>query len=162
MAQVNNRDVIKRIEKDAFTSPGFEQVPTQLSNQIVPTLNCNPERVVNIVKSSQGVATGTVTVYTSPGDKEFYLTQLSAEFIKDVACDLATGRISILGTIMGASVDLISFPVITLTAQDSRGDVFFNPPIKIDKDSAIQMTGNYAAGVMSRTITIKGYTVEPQ
>jgi len=131
---------------------------SEVAEYIQPVLQI--QNKINIVRGNRTTATGSLSVFTTPTDKDFYLTSLSAGMIKDVACDSATGRYDITAVIEGVSQILDAIPIIALTAQNAMISRSFHVPIKIDRGTAFAFTGTFAAGVCVRTISITGYTVE--
>jgi len=132
---------------------------SEVADYIQPTIEI--ERRINIVKTTGQGATGTFAIYTTPTDKDFYITNIILHYIKDAACDLATGGVwSLSANIDGTSQALVSLSVITLTAQDELLILQFDKPLKIDRGNAINSNGTFGAGAMRRNVTIYGYTVE--
>lgn len=129
---------------------------------VVPVIDVNPKhaRVCNIVKANSRITTGSSTVYTTPATQDFFLSTATLSMVKDAACDQATGIIGFTAVIDGATVQLLQFPVITLTAQQYNQTIEFPIPIKIDRNTGITSTGTYAAGVMARSFQITGYIVD--
>lgn len=116
---------------------------------IIPVVPVLP--VCRIVRSS---ASG--TVYTTPSDKDFYLTGFSMSFSKDVA---ATGSVMTLSAIIdGVSQVLHRFAAITLTAERDSIAIDLSFPIKIDRGTniTIGLTGTFN----SAPAAIRGYTQE--
>ena len=142
--------------QDIFNLKG--ESTDEIFDSIIPIVNVDPR--IDVVRNNSSSATGTLTLYTTPSGSDFFLTSISGDYIKDVVCDQATGRIQISAIIEGITRDIINFPVITLTAQNGSKSLIFLKPIKIDRNTAITYVSNYAAGVMSRSSTLTGFTVE--
>lgn len=137
-------------------------VPSQIMHTIQPVMEVNPKllRTVNIVRGNRLTTTGQITAYITPTDKDFYLTYISASYIKDATCDSTTGRYDVSIVIDGATNALFAFPIITTTAQTGTFSQNFVQPIKLDKNSGITFSGTFTAGACARTISIGGYTVD--
>lgn len=139
--------------------------PTGSANLILPdvtpVINVNPKhsKTCQIVRHIGNATSGVHTVYTTPADRDFYLCGVSSNFIKDAACDAATGAqgVACYPAEDGAQRFLIIFPFITLTAQSQAQAIDFNRPIKIARNTAITTTGSWAAGVCVRGTCIWGY-----
>lgn len=125
---------------------------------ITPTVEVLPR--VNIVRSSSQGTTGSATIYTTPADKDFYLQSFTASFNKNAACDIATGLISVDCRIDGVLAELHRFTVITLTAERADITISYPIPIKLDRNTAVRITGTFTAGVLQRSVSLTGYTVE--
>lgn len=128
---------------------------------ITPTIEIKP--INNITRDANVNVSGAGSViYTTPTDKDFYITGVTFSYTKDVACDTATGKTSILATINGtANRPLISLAILTLTAEGKQLSLTFSNPIKIDRGTNITFSNTtYAAGSMVRVCNIYGYTIE--
>lgn len=120
------------------------------------------QRCANIIKATTSTGTSG-TLWTTPGDKDFYL--LSAEFsiVKDAACDIATGGGPLLQAVVdGVGLPLHRIPVVTLTFQNQSVVVSIPyPGLKIDRNTAIQHSrGATTAGNIVMSSVVIGYTVE--
>jgi len=105
----------------------------------------------NIVKSVNSAT----TIYTTPADKDFYLTYVLLSAIKDAA---ATGTsVAISATVEGVSTSIVAIAGITLTVQQQTVPVFFSTPIKIDRNTAIAISGSNWTTYRG---IVAGYTVE--
>jgi hypothetical protein len=119
----------------------------------VPTLEVNPQIVKNALISSAGaVASGGTTIFTAPTNADAYVTSVSISIIKDVTCDMATGKFILSASLAdtGASRDILAIAIISLTAQQQTASCSFPHPIKLLRGSTMVMSGTYAAGVCSR------------
>lgn len=102
-------------------------------------------------------STGSQTIYTTPAEKDFYLTSATVSIIKDATCDMATGAVVILVTVNGVQSAVIGISTLTLTAQSDSVSVSFKYPIKIDRSSTVVMGGTFTAGACVRTGCITGF-----
>ena len=162
MATIYNSLLTKELIEGARVQVSRDSVPTQIADKVVPVMEVNPSmlRKNTILRGSSRTTTGTLTIYTTPTDRDFYLTSLSLSIIKDVTCDLATGSSAPSCTIDGASQNLPGFSTITTTAQNQTLTINFDKPIKLDKNSSIVWGGTFTAGVYIRYGVITGYIIE--
>jgi hypothetical protein len=160
MVQIKNNQTIKEIISGANIQT-HEEYPIELGKTVVPTMEVNPKMVAscNIARSSGNVTTtGTITgVYTTPTDKDFYLCSLDCIAVEGVTCDVATGSLSVQVIVGGKSINLITLPVLTLTSSLLTKTISYAIPIKIDRGTAIVMTGTFTAGALSRSFSLTGY-----
>jgi len=132
-----------------FNTKAGDTLSADVHEVITPVISLKP--VANIVKS----ATTATTIYTTPTDKDFYLTSLYLSVAKDAA---QTGTsASITAIIDGVTVNLLSFISITLTASEVADNIVFNTPIKIDRGTAI---ATVASNWTSSRSGLTGYTLE--
>jgi hypothetical protein len=164
MAQVYNSDLLKELRDASKLQQLSESIPNQLDTKIVPVIEVNPKllRVVNIIRGTAKTTTGSATIYTTPTDRDFYLTAITFAVTKNAACDVASGRYGLQMYIDGAAQVIGMVSVQTLTASDIATSMTFDTPIKIDRNTSIVTAGgvSFTAGAMITTTSILGFTVE--
>lgn len=126
----------------------------EVGDHIQPTIEIQPKA---IVRSAGQTASGIMTVFTTPIDKDFYITGYALGYVKDVLCDTATGDIALTIVIDGVTRSLFPFPILTLTAQSDTATGCVVPPIKVDRGTQINLGGTFGAGNMRRTASIYGF-----
>ena len=161
MVEIQSKEIIDKMSDELKVQPAMT-LPRELGKMIVPTYSVNPIRIANIVEFFNKNNTGTSTIFTTPADRDFFLTGASISGSADVLYDGLTCRVS--GTLPnGAAVDLImskNRPLVVF------GNVFhsrdYTHPIKLKKGSTITVTLSFAAGTPLYSIVIQGYTTDPQ
>jgi hypothetical protein len=157
---ITNSDLIKEVVDGARLNAAVDQVPNQLSEKVVATMETNPKffRFINTIRRTAGT-TGTLTVYTTPTDRDFYLCGLTGTITKNVTSDATLSQINIVpdGYI---AVTILEFSQQSLTAESRTLGNDFNIPIKLKRGSTITMDTNQTAGTTTRNIIIWGYTVD--
>lgn len=125
----------------------------------IPVLEVNPKLVKNgIAKTNTSSSNGNTTIYTTPTDKDFYLTGFIFSMTKDALCDTATALLR--ATTNSQVTDIAALGGITLTAQDKIIAVNLQHPIKIDKNTSIVLNCGKTAGSILLTGTIFGFIDE--
>lgn len=142
--------------KDQTGSQITEGTPVNVSNVVSPVWIMNP--INNFCKISEKLTSGTTTVMTTSTSKKTYVTSASLGYVKDVACDVASGSISIIATINGLSMQLLRLPVLTLRADQLMTEVSF-PPILIDPGTTITIGKTFTAGTMCIVGGVRGYEI---
>lgn len=162
MEQINNDQTIRECSR--VLGHQVENIPQLDTSKIILTAEVNPKllRRSNIIASAASTTTGSLTIYTTPSDKDFYLTGAQIGLIKDVVCDNTTGNFGLQMTFSGAAVKILNIPILTLTAQSSQESICFSQPIKLDRNSIINLTMSFTAGVASKSASIFGYTVDKE
>lgn len=153
---LNNASTVKEI----LTATGRQVSEGVPSYSVV--LNANPKdyRTATVLASSNPTTSGTVTVLTSSSIRETFISGLVLAINANATCDIATGQIAVNVVINGKSQVLAAIPVITTTAQNINNEYQIYPAVKVDKNSAITVTGTYTLGTMSRVVVLHGYEVE--
>ena len=162
MSQNNNSDLTREIIDIGKLQVGRDFVPNIISNQIVPVIDVNPKhsRRINLLKYVNSVTTGSMTAYTTPIGKDFYLTNMQFSMTKDAACDTATGAYSITAVVDGVTIRLGMYPIVTLKEDTLVINMVFPFPIKLDQNTSIATSQAFAAGLCARTLCIFGYLVD--
>jgi len=161
--QIQNEDATRIIREQAklTLSEGFPQV---LLPNVVPVMDMTPRfhRRTNIIKDSGTTANSNPTIYTVPAKKILYVTGARLAFVKSADCDCGTGFNLISCPVDGASVTLISLPVLALTQERDSGQITFDNPIKLTAGTAIlnNRAASFTTGSMARSATIYGYEVD--
>jgi len=123
--------------------------------------------VINITRDSRILGNGTMasggpvsaSIFTAPSDKDTYLTGISYGLIKDV--NATATLFNIRGTFGGVvNTSLKVIPCLTLTAQQTDGNIQFNPPMKIDRGSQLQISTDTNVANWLIKVTAYGYNVE--
>lgn len=162
MAQIHNSELLKGMQDSAKLQTIRDRIPDQLADKIVPVMEVNPKllRVCNIVRGANKATTASATLYTTPTDKDFYLTGIALSYTKNVTCDTATGALNVTVYIDGALQTLFSLAKLTLTAEEKTGSITFPIPVKLDRNTPITYGTTWTAGAMIQAISIVGYTVD--
>jgi len=160
MTQINRSSLLNNAAGDLLISQARENFPVQLSNSVAPVFEIGA-KYSTILKASVTTVTGAATIYTTPRDKDFFLTGFTFSFRKDAACDIASGgSLAFVVYQDGAANAVWKQAVVTLTAQDANIVMTFPFPMKLDRNSVIQATGTFAAGVLVRSVSIVGFILE--
>lgn len=162
-ARIYNSDASRALIAGAGLT-GADVVPQELAEKALPTIDMTPDfhRVTTISAGSTATSTGNGTVYTTSANKDTYITNITYNMIKDVACDVATGNIAVTANVDGISKNIILISTITLTAQTYSISIPFKNPLKLGRNTTILMTGAFTAGVMVRSCTVQGFETNPQ
>jgi hypothetical protein len=162
MAQIHNTDLIKELKDGGKLQQLRDVIPSQLADKVVPVMEVNPKmlRRTNVMKALAKATSGTSTIYTTPSDKDFFLTGAVLTLNKDAANDLATGTVNLTVVQDGETKTIIAMPVITLTAQDKTLVCPIIYPAKLDRGSVIAVSGTFGAGVLNRVGIITGFIID--
>jgi hypothetical protein len=159
MAQIYNSDLTEALVKGAKIAVAVDKVPDQLGQTVVPVLDVTPRvHRVAIARSVASSSTGGATIFTTPTNKDFYLTGLFISMSDNAACDGIYVRIQ--ATINTTVYDLIRLQKQTLVATNLQDGISFSVPIKIDKGTGINMDNNFSVGTSVRAASIFGFEVD--
>ena len=160
MVKINNSDLIKEVVNGAGIQSANDLVPNILGNTVIPVMETNPAllRRCEVVRSSSATNATTATIYTTPADQDFYLVSCQVSVIKDITSTSTYSRVNI--TINGASQAICMISSLTLTTQNQSVAQNFNPPIKIDRNTAIStVLASSTVGVKGNAANIYGYVL---
>jgi len=160
MAAIRNSTIFQNLQR-IFAFKTNDRIGDQVGGIIVPVVIIGNN--VNVVRGSDRQTSGALTVFTTPTDRDFYLTHCHLSQVKDATHDGATGTLIIRTTIAGVLRVLLSLPILVTTAQDNSQSVHFDPPVLIDRGAAILTAGSgstFTAGTQSTTADVVGYTTD--
>ena len=147
--QITNRDL-----------QGHSAVPLDVNKEIVPTVVLNPfSKFCDIARSQSCSNATSATIYTTPTDRDFYLTSASLSVIKDVTSTSTFSSVFIT-LADGVTSDIIVLSEITLTAQTGEQSMNFSFPIKLARGINITIKNSTnVANIISRA-SITGFTYQ--
>ena len=101
--------------------------------------------------------TADATVFTTPVDRDFYISSAHLSIVKDVVCDNVTCYF--YAKVNSKNLIMLSFltPTTTITAEQSNASYPF--PIKVDRGTAIVLSGAFTAGTMTKYAFITGFLI---
>lgn len=151
MSKVNRQEVIKKIVEGLRINAAVDSTPDTCSNVIVPVFVCN-EDYEQIIKDGQSAVSGTLSPFSVPNDSnDYYLASVFVSITKSAASDNTSVNLSATpkGDTSKVIVDLLTE---TLTAGSFSAQRDFNNPIKLQPSTNVTLTGNFAAGAMTKRV----------
>ncbi len=134
-----------------------EHISDEILPNIQPTIEIVPR--TNIVRGTTLTSATSANIFTTPTDKDFYLTSVNLSFIKDANSTMNNMQISV--TVDGdTNIPIVAFPGITLTAASDSTRMVYVPAVKVDRGTAILIQTNSAVGIHVGKGSITGYTIE--
>jgi len=159
MVDVQNRQVLDDLaEKIKESNPNV--LPKTIGDKIMPVIEVGDNIDQRFIIHTNSATSGTITITTTPTDKDFYLTGIEMSYATDATCDMASAQNGVIVIIQGVSRVALSFANIALTAQQSDRSITFPVPILLDRGSLVTMTGTFTVGVAIRGVSISGYSVD--
>lgn len=166
MAKINNQAILQKVIDELGLYPGLEAVPTELADKILPVFQVNTQEIIvtpepaNVVRTGAQTTQGSSTLYTTPSNQFFYLTNVTCECHAQAPGLALAANAYVTITIDGAD-QVVAFAEIDCEATAGwldRVTFNFQNPIKIDKSTNITLTdsGNSLIG----NATIVGYTTD--
>jgi len=141
----------------------YEELSGTVSEIIAPTLEVNPQliRRAEEIFSSNTTGTGGITLVSARPGQKFVMNSVCLTFAKDATCDLATGVISVTGTIKGVSASVIGMSHLTLTAQQTTATLSFPRPIVFDANTIISVSAlSFTVGTCASAGRVTGWFEE--
>lgn len=155
MVKHYNPSIAERLLR-LFKWKGGEQVDSEVSPFIQPTIEIKPR--LSIFKTAGNTVTTALTVYTTPTDKEFFLTNLFFSYEKNAACDNVEVYVSVQPIGTSATTTIADIATLSLTASRDSQSISFETPLQLTKGTIIYLVGAFTVGAMIKTIQIQGYT----
>ena len=158
MENITNDEMTKEVSR--VLGHQIENKPLMDTSKVILVAEVNPKmlKYANVVVRANSSSTGTTTVYTTPTDREFYLTSICISFSATVANDQVLLYLS--GVFGGVAIRLIDINLNTLTVQNQLYNKEYHTPVRLDKGTAILLVKAFTAGAGVYSCTICGYTQE--
>jgi hypothetical protein len=157
MARITRSSILQWVQDALGIQNGADSVPQYLTNQVVPVFDIQP-KITNFVTQTTSTATGDTTIFTTPTDKDFFITFATIANTANAASDSVVCSIGV--TIGGATRRIMYLVKETTTAGSQNAEMCFTYPIKVDRGSIIRLTKAFTAGATTVNATIGGYTLE--
>lgn len=157
MVTATKSGVLKRIWDILGIQLGSDTLPVAVSNNIQPVVEVG-NRTSNISKSGTANTTASATIYTTPANQDFFLTSLFISYVKDAAHD-GTSVYAQVTNEFGLTVNWYLLLVPTTAGQDAIF-IEFPYPIKLNRNSTINLNGSFTAGTSTKSLTFTGYVIE--
>jgi len=153
MAKHYNPSITSRLLR-IFNFKGAEQIGSEVSG-LVAVVPVTP--VARICQGTAGTA-ATNTIYTTPTDKDFYLTAATLSYVKDASSTATLFRYRVF--VNGVQKEIITFPAISLVAGQDAVTVTLDPPLKLDPGTIVVCTTDSTVANVKVAGNIVGYTEE--
>jgi len=157
MARITRSRVLIWMQNVLGLQSGSDKIPQYIQDNVQPVVEITPKITDVVVAGSANVTTSTV-IYSTPSDKDFYLTFLEISVTKDAVNDnLWTYAGVKLG---GLERAFCSLQFQTTTAGSAALIHDFGHPVKVDRGTDIRVIGSFAAGNMVKRLTVGGFILE--
>ena len=161
MTDIQSKEVIDKISDELKIQPALV-IPRAISKDIQLVYNVNPKRTINIVKKASSSTTGTTTIFTTPSDRDFFLTG----FAMSVSCNVTADstRYFVSATPFGiANVSIGEIEKQSVTALSHlHVSKQYNFPMLIERSSAIVLSQTFTVGASFMVVNLEGFTTDPQ
>lgn len=153
---INNTEIKKDIQRQLVLNEGETNSLTAM-----PVIDCIPNELLFPVSTT---SSGVVVIHAtraSSTNSFFHITGIEFGFVKNAACDIASGNLSVVATLAETQLatSIALSPVLTLTAE--RDNVFIDfskRPLRVAPGTNIQLANNtFTAGAMVRSGFVKGF-----
>lgn len=158
MAKIYNSDCITGLQKNAGIQQNVDKTPNELAEKIVPTFETNPKmlRVCEIVLGSLAQNATSATIYTTPTDRDFYLTAANISNIQDATATSTASSLKVYPK--GQTSQQVLMTIGSLGGVNS-GTIAnqFVPPILLERGKTIDLTNTTANANVKVNGSIVGY-----
>lgn len=161
-AKIYNSNLTKELIDVAKLQQSKGEIPSELAEKVIPVIDINPKhaRVANVVKRTIATNATAQTIYTTPTDKDFYLTSASLAMIKDATATSLFSTIQLIPDGSTSTIPILLIPGFTLTAQTGQISLSFPAPIKVAKGTNITINNSTNVGNVSADGCITGYLID--
>jgi hypothetical protein len=155
MVQINRSSVMQQA-RDILDIPASISNIKDTHTTIQPVVEIGP-KFTTIARHVSSTTTGSSTIYTTPTDKDFYLTYAQLNITKDATSDNV--NCNLLAT-LNAVRRILSINTQTTTAGSFNAANSFPYPIKIDRGTNITVNGTFTVGATTKEACIGGFILE--
>lgn len=157
MVDIQSKEAVDRMSEELKIQPALV-LPKKLADNIQPVFEIS-KKVANIVRSNSNAVTGSLTVYTTPTDQDFFLTAATVgHFENNLSNNILT---SLNVVINGATRQVLEIAKPGGFQVDQNIALTFDTPIKIDRGTNITVSNSFGAGAATKFATLIGYTSDP-
>ena len=149
--------VIDRITKELGLQTAVEGTSFDLLKTIQPIIEMKEEIFVNVVESTTNVNVASITLFTTPTDRDFFLTGAALNWQTDVTSTNTATKIEAVRE-SGQTEDIIRLSGITATVKNFSISRDFIVPIKLKRGSIIVIKNAASTTQTHSSGTITGYT----
>lgn len=129
---------------------------SSIKDKTSPVYSVNPSKA-NLVRSIAQTISAAATIYTTPSSKDFYLTSIQLSYTKDATFD---GNAVYISVVVDGATHIIACLAANSTVKDhDHLEMNYTFPIKIDRNSVIQICGTFTAGTCSKLACISGFVL---
>lgn len=160
MVDIQSKEAIDKISQELKVQPSMA-IGRKLSENVQMVFEVGDNKTFQqIVEGSGDVNTASIVVFTTPTDRDFYLTGATLSMIKDVNATSTLTQLRVV--IRGAIKSILRISGISLTVQD--GAISFQPcvPIKLDRNTTIDIVNTTAIAAIRADASITGFLIDPQ
>jgi hypothetical protein len=158
MARITRSSILLWMQDVLGIQAATGNVPLETANVIQPVVEVGP-KVSKVLKiASATTSSNSTLIYTTPTDKDFYLTGAVLSHSKDATSD--NTLVGILVFVDGLQARVLFRELQTTTAGNSTDVMNLSFPLKLDRGSRIDLAGTFTAGTMSKRASITGFIVE--
>jgi hypothetical protein len=139
-------------------NPVVDTIPSVVNPTIQPVFEVK-KKFTNLVRHLNKTTTGASTILTTSSTQDTYITALVLCHTQDATCDGVL--VQILATTEGSQRALMSLRFQTTTANGGLNQsVSFPFPVKLDRNTAVQLSLAFTAGTCASSVCFYGYTEE--
>jgi hypothetical protein len=156
--RIANPDLSKELQDAGRFQLNQGILPTELADKIIPVIEINPKllRRCTYIQTNGGSA-GSVTIATTPIDRDVYITAAWISVSKLVTDSNTHSQLKVTPK-GGASTTIVGIAGTTLNAETGSIAISFPVPIILERGTVIQLAKVSANGTAIAGVT--GYTVE--
>lgn len=162
VAKVQRSEIIQNLIDIGRLDVSRDKVPDVLDENLKPVIIINdlPIRLkFPIVRSGNTTTSGTNTIYTTPSDRDFYLTGATLSNQSNSTADNTAIQLNItpFGDNTGAVRSILTIAKQTTTAINETISISINPPIRLARNVAINTSSTFTVGASTTTASIIGF-----
>jgi len=160
MVEIQSKEIIDKMSEDLKVQPSMT-LPRTLANNIQPTYEVNPDRLIQFAGGGPTDATST-TIHTTHATKDTFLIAATMSTSKSVLSTSTNSSIAV--TVFGgaALAMLVTRYEPVTAASNLRQSMNFPMPIKLERGTDINVTNSTAIASIDTRAHVYFFEVDPQ
>ena len=160
MVEHQSKEVVDKMSNELKIQPAL-QLPRKIVDSIQPVYSVNPEKMINVLRTASKNTTGSLSVFTIPTNRKFFLTNVSLSAMSNVTAD--TVFYTLTTQLKGDTArTILRMDKLSLTAFSDNIAIDFSFPVELDPGSTIVISHNFSVGASIISSSIQGYEVDLQ
>lgn len=159
MATIHNTSLIRGLIDAAKLQLSIDRVPTELAEKIVPVLVTGQSEKEIIITRTNAIDVTSALSFKTDAKKDTYIVGIGLTLSKDVVSDSTFSAVEITFA-NGITTNLNQIRYEPLEQNQFTENIFFKYPIKLQRNTNVNVVNSSATASIDTTATIYYYEVE--
>jgi len=160
MTDIQSKEVIDKISEDLKIQPAMK-IPREIMDKIQLSYNVNPERLIRMAVAD--VQDDTLeTIFTTDSSKDTFIVGATISVAKSVLSTSIFTKLLVFPFQRTAVETIFQIKYQPVTVGQFTESITFPQPIKLARNTLVQLDNSTAIASLDTSITVFFYEVDPQ